>query len=353
MQRLITAFIALLSLVALNVQPAPAQDKPVEPTAAGQEINGRIDGKPAISSPHHESTTAESKPASEDSYTLFADQTIDNVVVRDKAVRLAGRVEHDMLAVNCRVIIEPTARVGNYLTVIGGSVENRAGGEVKVIKQNGALAPALSATFSGVSNIGALPDADGAVKEQQSWSGGQFALLFVGLMSALIALIIAPRATLHTSETVSLEPGRCLAFGSIGVLGMLFLLGFNYVLMASPLRVIWLPIGAGVATAGIAVLAFGWVCGMHHVGLWFSRRFGRGSGSVYTHIAIGMVGFFLINVLLGGISTGLGVMGMFIEFGLALMGLGAALVSGFGVDPNWLTARMRGEVRWLARTPRL
>jgi len=351
MQRLITAFIALLSLVALNVQPAPAQDKPVEPTAAGQEINGHIDGKSTSGNSHSGATADPSKPASEDSYTLFADQTIDNIVVRDKAVRLAGRVEHDVLAINCRVIIEPSARVGNYLTVIGGSVENRAGGEVKVIKQNAALASGIKTTFGG--SGGASSSDGGAIKEQQSWSGGQFALLFVGLMSALIALIVAPRATLHTSETVSLEPGRCLAFGSIGVLGMLLLLGFNYVLMASPLRVIWLPVGAGVATAGIAVLAFGWVCGMHHVGLWFSRRFGRGSGSVYTHIAIGMVGFFLINVLLGGISSGLGVMGMFIEFGLALMGLGAALVSGFGVDPNWLTARMRGEVRWLARTPRL
>ena len=329
-----TALAAFLSLLAANLLPAGAQRTP-------GEINAIL------------------RPTSADVVELPADRAVSTLVVRNKTFVLAGHVTQDVMAINCRTIIKPGASVGNVLTAIGGTVEDEGDGQVRVIKQSAELADALAPTTI-VERVPVPVTPRHAVllmqnsEKNQSWAGGQFALLLAGLLASLIALVVAPRATEHTGEGLAKEPARCLVVGVVGAAAMTLALAFSYSLMLSPLGVIWKPLGAAFAGLCLGALGFGWICGMRYVGQWMARRLGRGgSVGIYLQCALGLGAFFLANVVAGGVHRGLGVMGLMAETLLALAGLGAALLSGFGADPNWLTARMRGEVRWLARSPRL
>ena len=337
MQRLMTALVAFFSLVAANLLPAGAQ-RPEPPAGSAPFITRQ------------------------NVLELPVGQTVPTLVVRDRLFVLGGNVTQDALAINCRVIIRPGATVGNLLTLIGGDVIDENEGRVRVVHLSAALAPDLQQTVLVQKTINtnnyvlpaAPPVRSPNEKPEGSWIGAQFALLLVGLLSGMIALVVAPRATEQTGDAFAQETGRCLVVGALGMGGMVLALSLSYGLMRSPFSPIITPLGAAFAALCLAALAFGWVCGLRYVGQRLSRRLGRGGSlGMFLQFALGLGGFFMASALLGSVYRGLGVFCLSLEFILALTGLGAALLTGFGSDPNWLTARMRGEVRWLSRSARL
>ena len=334
MQRMITALVALFSLLAANLMPAIAQ----RPGSEGATAPGG---------------------ARSDILELSASQSVPYLVVRDKVFILEGHVAQDVMAINCDTIIKPGATVGNVLTAVGGRVQDESGGSVRVVQQSADLLPALqqtiihSQTFNN-SLVLSSPPRESAVEHKQNWLGGQFALFLLGLLAGGIALVVAPRAAEQTGDTLKQETGRCLVVGVMGAALMLFALCLSYGLMRSPFGPVWTPIGAGFAGLCLGALAFGWVCSLRYVGQFMARRLNRLTrGGMLLQFGLGLTAFFLACAVLGSISQGLGVVCLLLEFTLALCGLGAALLTGFGADPNWLTARLNGEVRWLSRSTRL
>ncbi len=370
MHRLITALMALVSLLTANLYSAGAQQAdnqqasppPVEqawhPNAHPTEQKLR----PVPVDPNARHEKGWRRP-----YELAADQTLPYLVVRDKTLILSGHVTSDVLTLNCHVIIKPGASVGNVLTAIGGDVIDENQGRVRYTQQSVDLLSDVE-TYSVVSEP-AVPPVTAPTrtptvqlhvspaphsKPKDDWAGGQFALMLLGGLAGLLALIVAPHATERTGENLTREPGRCLVVGVLGAGAMLIALWFNSGLLRSPFHFIWLPFAAGFAGLCLGAMAFGWICGMRSIGQRMARRLGRGGSlGMGIQIGLGLGAFFVANVVLGKINQGLGIVGLLLEFALALAGLGAALLTGFGADPNWLTARMRGEVRWLSRTPRL
>ncbi len=343
MQRLMTALVTFFSLMAANLLPAGAQRPGDAPRVSEQFMRQNV-------------------------FELPSGQTAPTLVVRDKTFVLAGNVTQDALAINCRVIIRPGATVGNLLTVIGGDVIDENDGRVRVSRLSPDLLPDLRQTIIQSNTITTnqivLPSrvqasveitgqAVGA-KPEGSWVGGQFALALVGLLSGIIALVVAPRATEQTGDALAQETGRCVVVGALGLGGMILALSLSYGLMRSPFSPLITPLGAAFAGLCLTALVFGWVCGMRHVGQLLSRRLGRGGSlGMFLQFLLGVGGFFVASAVLGSAVRILGVFCLSLEFVLALAGLGAALLTGFGADPNWLTARMRGEVRWMSRSARL
>lgn len=335
MQRLMTALVTFFSLMAANLLPAGAQRPDDAPRANAQFMRQNV-------------------------FELPSGQTAPTLVVRDKTFVLAGNVTQDALAINCRVIIRPGATVGNLLTVIGGDVIDENDGHVRVSRLSPDLLPDLRQTIiesnAITTNHIVLSSQAQAVggKPEGSWIGGQFALVVVGLLSGIIALVIAPRATEQTGDALAHETGRCVVVGALGLSGMILALSLSYGLMRSPFSPLITPLGAAFAGLCLTALVFGWVCGMRYVGQLLSRRLGRGGSlGMFLQFLLGVGGFFVASAVLGSAVRILGVFCLSLEFVLALAGLGAALLTGFGADPNWLTARMRGEVRWMSRSARL
>ena len=369
MHRLITALMALVSFLAATLYPAGAQqpdNRPSAPPPVEQAWHPNPSTSEQALRPLPIDPTARHEKDWKPPYELAADQTLPFLVAREKTLILAGHVTGDVLAVNCHVIIKPGASVGNAVTAVGGDIIDETHGQVRCTQQSVDLiydldtetaahipvtpqAPQPKAQPSSPSTSIALHQ-----KPKDDWAGGQFALMLLGGLAGALALIVAPRAAERTGESLTQEPGRCLVVGVLGSGAMLVGLWFSSGLMRSPFHFIWLPFAAGFAGLCLGALAFGWICGMRYIGQRFARRFGRAGGiGMWIQIAMGLGAFFLINAGLGRINQGLGIVGLLLEFALALAGLGAALLTGFGADQNWLTARMRGETRWLSRNTRL
>src|SRR5215469_6498712 len=111
MQRILFAFMALASLLAINLRPAQAQN-PAPPEGTG--IEGLALAPPA------EETASGGRTV-----TLAKDDTKDNLRVNGEKLILEGHVKNDVLAINSDVTIKPGAKVGGHLVVIGGHVDDQ------------------------------------------------------------------------------------------------------------------------------------------------------------------------------------------------------------------------------------
>lgn len=349
MQRWTLALVAVFSFFLINIlnlPPAGAQSHLIQTPKDGED--GAVSAPEVVS---HKSV------AINGTVLVKSDDTVESVDAENKRVIIQGHVLKDVVTNNCVVTIESGAHIDGALITSGGTLECRAtrgnmhGSKTQVFHPHIADAKQLQflADQQSLNSMESM-----ARNHSQDWTGGQFALLLLGLMSGLIGLVAAPRATQQASQVIGVEPGRCLAFGAVGLGAMLFLLSLSAGLLQSPLRFLWLPFGALLGIASAVALTFGWLCGVRQVGYLLARKFGKGdSRALYFNIAVGLGAFFLLNVFLGKINVGLGVMGMLLEFAVAILGLGGAIVTGFGADPDWLTLRMRGDVRWFARSPRI
>lgn len=353
MQRILFALVALISLLTINIRPTQAQDRmgqAVEPSATPQPVDERVGG-PA-SAPRAPVAVRDVQARS-----VAAGQTEETIAVRDTPLVIAGQVKEDVLAVNSDVTIKPGAKVGGNVVTIGGSVDNQAGDSVHVIKLNSNVLPALE-NAPGMLTAppppvtpapAALPQAP-VHKQQDDWFGGQVALLLLGIVGGLVALIVAPRATHQVASRISLEPARCLIVGGIGAVATIVALSINAGLLNSPVRYVWAPFGVVIALLPALALAFGWLTGMRFAGDIVARRFAHlnNPGRLYTRMALGLAAFFLAKVILGSLSLGLGMIALLVEAVVALMGVGAILITGFGSDPDWLSDRLRGQARWFS-----
>jgi hypothetical protein len=344
MQRAVYALVAILSLFAANLRPTQAQsssDSPVTPQTTPTNIDDVIK---VGSTPGR----AENLPVSD--YVLSADQSVDNLYQRDRRVVLAGHVQHDVMVVNCDVIVKPGATVGGHIDAVGGSVDNQAGDAVRVIQQDSGL---IAEMGGALAPSAPSEPATSRPLRRGEWPGSQFYLAVVGLLGGLILFVMAPRATQRTSDIVAIERPRSMVLGIIGACIIGFVMLCGSVLLKSPLSVLAAPFVAGIDVVCAVILGFGWLCGMAHVGEFLQNRLRGRAGSWYAQMAWGLLAFCLINMVLGVISPFLGGIAVFFEALFALMGLGAALISGFGADTNWLSMRMRREGSWFSRSTRL
>jgi hypothetical protein len=339
MQRIFFALVALISIMATNVRPLHAQEagSPADPPSTPQRIDDQEDSRQTAALPGSKAFTG--------AVVLNAGATTDNLSVRDRPLILEGHVRHDVLTINSEVTIRRGATVGGHLVAIGGTVHNDAGDAVKVVEQSRELATGALSTFIPTT-VQVVQTT--APQKRDDWFGGQFGLLVLGLLGGLILMVGAPRATQRVSEGIAFSPARSLAVGVLTTLGMLVVLAFNQRLMhVSIVGLLWSPFGTLIALVAAMVLGFGWLSGMRYLGDLIARRFGRPAGSLYGRIALSLGLFFLANVVLGSISRTLGVASLTLECVIAVMGLGAAVVTGFGRETDWLGARLRGEARWI------
>jgi hypothetical protein len=357
MQRILFALVALISLLTINIRPTQAQDRTgqaVEPSATPQPVDERVGGPATAPRLPMGGQDDGGEPV-----TVEAGQTKEALAVRDTPLVIAGHVKDDVLAVNSDVTIKPGAKVGGNVVAIGGSVDNEAGDAVHVIKLTPKVLPALesapgmlTAPAPPVTPAPAVqPQAPAPVpRHKEDWFGGQVALLLLGIVGGLVALIVAPRATHQVASRISLEPARCLVVGGIGAVATVVVLSVNAGLLHSPVRYLWAPFGVVIALLPALALAFGWLTGMRFAGDIVARRFAHlnNPGRLYTRMALGLAAFFLAKVILGSLSIGLGMVVLLLEAVVALMGVGAILITGFGSDPDWLSDRLRGQARWFS-----
>jgi hypothetical protein len=156
--------------------------------------------------------------------------------------------------------------------------------------------------------------------------------LLLGLLGAGLTVIATPNAAKRVADHVSSNPRWDFIVGALVGTGLLVVLIADAILLKLPLiKLLWAPIGIMVAFAPLLVLGFGWLAAMRCAGDCVARKMNRsGDGSTFGRMSLGLFGFFVINVLVGSVSHGLGVICLCTEIAVALMGLGATAVVASG-----------------------
>jgi hypothetical protein len=274
------------------------------------------------------------------SITVAEDEEVsDGIVVVGGSLRVLGRVRGDVVVVGGGVTLEPTAEVRGDITLVGGSLVRAPGAQVTGRVNETAFGTWDRPRWRGVGwprvEFGAWPTLAGTVGR----------IVMLGIFVALVVLL-ARRPVLRVGDAVTAEPLRAVVVGVLAqvmfvplvIIGSVALaitiIGIPFLLLLLPVVVI----GAFV----LALLGFSAVA--YRVGNWIAGRMGLADPGL---VAAGLLG--LIAVLLptliaravdvvpgpfGLVAGSLLIAGILVEYVAWTIGLGAAIVTGFG---RWST----------------
>jgi len=164
------------------------------------------------------------------------------------------------------------------------------------------------------------------------WVAAQVFVVLFGLLFALLALTLAPRATTLAAAILDSEPIRCLVVGAMGLAGLGVLNVVNGLLFYT---VIWIPAGMVLAVLSGLVVVFSTLLGVAFLGGAIGRRLGWKGLSFYGRTATGLVALGILNCIpvvnLGSLAA---------QTIAPVLGLGALIITGFGRDRDWLSTRL-------------
>lgn len=295
--------------------------------------------------------------------TVEEDEIAEEVVAVGGSVRVNGEVERDVVAVGGAVRIK--GRVGGQVVSVGGGVYLEPGAVVEgdVSSVGGTIHRGEGARIEGQSSeVGFVPfissrrgDWDGDFGPWAFWGGGMNAvgevigLVFLALLSCLVVLV-ARRPLERVDRQLLAEPWKAGLVGFLAQLLFLPLLIVVTVLLAITVVGCALFLLYPFLFLGLILLALlGYVAVAHRMGRWVEGRFGRGYGTPFTAVILGVVVIQIWSVIGNVLGMGGGVLdffaGMFLLLGWAVtyvawtVGFGAVLLARFGTEPGYWPGR--------------
>lgn len=251
-----------------------------------------------------------------------AGRALDTVAAVNGSVKVSGSVGGDIIVLGGDVLLERSARVAGDVFVLGGRIEARAGA---VIEGRSVSYPTLGAAWLILLEGPSL----GLSSLSRVVVGAKLALLAAWLGWAILLFAIAGREVLNTSEALREEPFRSFLIGFSGVLAMfltaLLLSSLAAVVIGVPLLFLVIGIAAALKLWGLAAVfhASGRVL-VHDV---LSRR--------WNPLNYAMIGL----LVLGGLKI-VPYLGIWVWTAASLLGIGATLMTKFGLQEPWLQASM-------------
>jgi hypothetical protein len=283
---------------------------------------------------------------------VLQDEVVDgDLVVFGGSATVAGRVTGDAVVFGGKIVLEESGTVEGDLVALGGSVDRRGtvGGQATSLGGDGqdvlsqeisqeveaALAEAMGDVVD-VQDVADVADTDVVVHHQQVahvemddhrdhkkgkgfWATissfrHYLRIAYMALIGILILLEFSPERILNITRTVELRPGRSL------LAGLLTMTAFVLVMTLLGISIVGIPVAALIYLV-LWVIAFPGVMGMCGV---FARKLplGRISGST---------GAWLLGALVLMILPFVDWIGPFLFNVLFALGLGAAVLSRFGI----------------------
>jgi hypothetical protein len=258
------------------------------------------------------------------------------------SARIDGRVRDGVVVVGGNLDIGAKADVRGEIVVVGGRVQREPGAQVRGRISDISFGDWSSWRVGGVS----LPVVDfGPLGRWLTLFGTVFRVAFLAVLMGVVILIArAPVARIGRSAAA--EPGRAFALGLVAeilfvpalIIGSASLI---VTIIGIPLVLIMLPVA--VLGAFVAFL-LGFTALACRIGEWIEDRLGWQAHSAFLATAIGLllvVGPTMLARMVGvapeparWAGFGLLTVGLLVEFIVWTIGLGAALMTGFG---RWST----------------
>ena len=354
---MILRYLLILSVVLVLRGGAFAQSqksRAVEPTATPQEIDEPVGKQPFTKAKAKQPLTVAPKkeiPTGE-GVVINEGETVEGFTIAGGKATIHGRVKGDLHAKSSLVIIEKHGSVEGSLILEDSTLENHSESAVKVkgMESNTALAPTATADIARIEYSKEV-----AVEKENrpNWFAQQTSIWFLALLCGGLFAVTAPVVTRKVTYEVATEPVRCLIIGGITALVLSMIAVLNANLMHFSIRLLslaWSPLGFGISVLLLGVVAFSWVCGLNHFGNFVALKMGRAdSGALLGRILLGASTLFLVSLILGGTLSSLAVFALLIQGLLAILGMGATVITGFGREPNWLGSYLSQAPRFSGR----
>lgn len=252
--------------------------------------------------------------------TLETGSLVDgDVVVMGGNLSGAGEVSGSVIGLGGLISLEDTAVIQGDVTVIGGNLDQADGARVEgdvITPEDGPI----SLTFPGGLTVPAVH-----VRELPFLSGlgflGFIVKIFLWAALAVLAALFAPVHTQRVSRTAFSQP---LISGGLGLLTIVVLIPLLPLLA---ITIILLPVSIVVA----AVAALAWIYGLLAIGTELGRRLAESSKQEWAPALSAAVGTFILMLVLDGASMLVDCVGWIFPFLAGIVGLGAVLLTRFGM----------------------
>ncbi|MDH3253424.1 MAG: polymer-forming cytoskeletal protein [Acidobacteriota bacterium] len=251
-----------------------------------------------------------------------AGRALDTVAAVNGSVRVSGSVGGDIIVLGGDVLLQRSARVAGDVFVLGGRIETRAGA---VIEGRSVSYPTLGAAWLILLEGPSL----GLSSLSRVVVGAKMALLAAWLGWSILLFAIAGREVLHTSQALRDEPFRSFLIGLSGVLSL-----FLTALLLSSLAavVIGVPLLFLVIGIAAALKLWGLVAVFHAAGRVLVRDLLSRRWNPLNYAMTGLL-------VLGGLKI-VPYLGMWVWTAASLLGIGATLMTKFGLQEPWLQGPM-------------
>jgi len=320
--------IALLSFVALST--ANAQNRsPSLPQVSDQ--------------PRVYRTTGSRVAIGRSIHVAYDEEVTDALVVIGGSVRVDGRVRDGLVVVGGNVELGSQADVRGDVVVVGGRLAREQGAQLW-----GSVSDITFGDWDGWSLGGFwLPTFDfGDFGRWIALLGAVFRIALLALLMVIV-LVVARAPVARVGRAAAAEPGRAFVLGFVAEL--LFVpaliiasIGLIVTIIGIPLVAILVPLAFLAALSALLLGFTGLAC---RLGEWVEDRLGWPTNSAFMASAIGLILIVsptmlarVVGVAPAPISygaVGLLIAGIALEFIVWTIGLGAALMTGFG---RWSTA---------------
>jgi hypothetical protein len=271
------------------------------------------------------------------------EEVTDAVVVVGGSLRIDGRVRDGVVVVGGNLELGPTADIFGDVVVVGGSLLRAEGAQLR-----GSVSDVTFGEWRPWQMAGLwIPVMD--FGDFGRWLSLFSTIFRVSLLAVLMALllIVARAPVARIGRAAAAEPAKALVLGLAAEL--LFLpaliiasIGLIVTLIGIPLLLVLIPFAL---LAMFVALLLGFTALACRLGEWIQDRLGWQAHSAFVSTALGLVIILgptllarLLNVAAGPlwfIGFSLLTVGILVEFIVWTIGLGAALMTGFG---RWATA---------------
>ena len=262
--------------------------------------------------------------------TVQTNQTVNDAVAVWGNVTVMGHVQGDAVAVGGNVSLFPGSRVDGDVVAVGGKVNRQTGAVVG--GQVTGIGPSLR-HFPVAPNHGNNPLSSNNPFFWPLWNPLAIFILLVAAIFHLVISIIAaalfPDRVETIGSTVLEKPGMTLLYGFVGYLLVLPL----------TLLLVVTCIGIPLVAVEFVILLAAKIMGRAGVGLAVGRKVGVG----FNHPISSTILAVIVGALVIGFIQLIPFLGWLVSLVLGMFGLGAVIMTGFGVSADWFSRRYGGR----------
>jgi cytoskeletal protein CcmA (bactofilin family) len=255
-----------------------------------------------------------------------------DIVLMGGTVRINGHVEGDVLVFGGLVELGPSAVVENDVSVVAGNLDQEPGAQIYGDIREGIEGP-ISVSIPGSIRFpfpGRVDFPNISVRVNPFWEG--LWLLFRAILWAAVAVLVILFLPKHTQRVGGVAISKPLISGGIGLLTILVA---PIILLLMIITLIGIPVALITAFLIFLVCIFGVIA----IGTETGKRLEKVLNQDWALAVSAGVGTFLVTLVIEGINKVIPCVGWLGLFIVAIVGIGAVLLTRFGSQdyPSYIT----------------